>query len=398
MKVLIVGAGIGGLTAAGLLHRQKHEVEVIEKAAAFGEVGAGIQISPNGVRVLHHLGLAEQLAKLGTTPERIVFRRWADDSELFARPLGQAALARYALPYYNVYRPDLIDLLGTAVQQVPIRFDTAVVGAENGTDSAFVDLAGGERLHADVVIGADGINSVVRQSLFGDHQTRFTGYVAYRALVRRDRVPDLPIQVDNRLGPDAHLVSYFVGPQQRYLNLVCVVSEPEWDVESWSEPGDLSVLRSHFEAWSSPLQAILDHIEEPIFRWALHDRTPLDRWVDGRIGLLGDSCHPMVPYMAQGACQAIEDAAVLSRCLDLVATGSNVIEALGIYEATRRPRASAVQAGSFDNSTIYHLPDGDQQVERDRFLASMNAADGDGLDAMEHIYGHDALTTQLVRP
>ncbi len=398
MKILVVGAGIGGLTAAGLLHQRGHDVELIEKASAFGEVGAGIQVSPNGGRIIAELGLADELAAVGTRPERVVLRRWEDDAELLVRPLGEALQRRYGIAYYNVYRPDLINVLATSVADLPIRLNTSVVGAGNDHDTAFVELTGGERLNAGVVIGADGINSVVGRSLFGDHPTRFTGWVAYRALVPRSAVPDLPIEVVNRLGPMAHLVSYFVGEHQRYLNLVCVVHEPDWDVESWTERGDLTTLRTYFEDWSSELQVILDNVEEPVFKWALRDRTPLDRWTDGRVALLGDSCHPMVPFMAQGACQAIEDAAVLARCLDLAGASSDPTAALSVYQSTRRPRASDLQARSFDNATVYHHPDGEDQRVRDEFFAAINAAPGDGLERMDPIYGYDPLTVELTRP
>ncbi len=335
---------------------------------------------------------------MGTTPERIVLRRWEDDRELLVRPLGDAPLRRYGMPYFNVYRPDLIEVLARSVDGVARRFGTSVLDARTSDECAVVDLDTGEQLEADVVIGADGINSVVRGALFGDHPTRFTGWVAYRALIPREEVAHLRIEVGNRLGPNAHLVSYFVGANQRYLNLVCVVHEPDWSVESWTEPGDVATLRSYFSGWSPQLQSILDLVEAPIFKWALHDRTPLDRWTNGRIALLGDACHPMVPFMAQGACQALEDAAVLARCLDLP-EGSDVASALATYEATRRPRASAMQARSFDNATVYHHPDGDEQEQRDRFFAGLaEQGEGGGLGAMDSVYGHDPFATDLVTP
>lgn len=395
MRIVVVGAGIGGLTAAGLLHRHGHDVELIEKSTAFGEVGAGIQLSPNGVRVLADLGLGDALATVGTTPERIVLRRWQDDTELLVRPLGHAPQQRYGMPYYNVYRPDLIDVLAHGVADVSIRFGTSVVDAGNDADGAFVELAEGERVVADAIVGADGINSVVRQSMFGDHPTRFTEWVAYRALVPRVAVAHLPIEVVNRLGPMAHLVSYFVGRNQRLLNLVCVVHEPDWSVESWTEPGDLATLRSYFASWSTELQRVLDHVEEPIYKWALHDRTPLDHWTDRRLTLLGDACHPMLPFMAQGACQAIEDAAVLTRCFDHLDAQADVPTALSVYEATRRPRASELQARSFDNATLYHHPDGDAQRARDELFAAVAADGGDGLERMDPIYGYDPHTAEL---
>jgi len=176
------------------------------------------------------------------------------------------------------------------------------------------------------------------------------------------------------------------------------VYEPDWNIESWTEPGELSVLRNYFKDWSSELQSLLDRIEEPIFKWALHDREPLDQWVDGSVALLGDACHPMVPFMAQGACQAIEDAAILARCLDLPQAASDIAGVLKIYEATRLPRASKLQARSFDNATTYHYPDGPEQQARDEFFASVrdSADDESSLAAMDSVYGYNPLTVGLV--
>lgn len=394
MRIIIVGAGIGGLTAAALLQRDGHEVEILERSSAFGEVGAGIQVSPNASRVLHHLGLTSALAEVATTPERIVMRRWEDDCVLLERPLGDLPAKRYGAPYLNLYRPDLIDLLAPAVTDVPVSFNTEVRSAASHDGGAHVETGANEMVDADIVLGADGIHSAVRTSTFGHQPTRFSQWVAYRALVPRSAVEHLPIEVTNRLGPMAHLVSYFIGADQRLMNLVCVVHEPDWDIESWTVPGELAHLRNHFAAWSPELNAILDAITEPVFKWALHDRTPLQSWTAGNVALLGDACHPMVPFMAQGAAQAIEDAAVLARCLRGV-DGSGAAAALATYEATRLPRASKMQARSFDNATTYHYEDGDEQQQRDEFFAALQSKAGDGLDSFDGIYGHDPLTTPL---
>ncbi len=402
MKIVIVGGGIGGLTAAALLHRRGHDVLILEKAGEFGEVGAGLQISPNGSRVLAELGLAGALRDIGTTATRIAIRRWQDDAVLLNRPLGDAPAARFGHAYYNAYRPDLIEILTRAAAEVPVRFRTTVtaVGSTPDGSQATVELADGTALNADVVIGADGIRSLVRESLFGHQPTRFSGWLAYRALVPRSAVPDEPIEITNRLGPRAHVVSYFVGREQRHFNLVCVVPEAEWDVESWLEPGDLGELRRHFAGWSPRLNAILDHVEEPIFRWALHDREPLAQWSVGRISLLGDACHPMVPFMAQGACQAIEDAAVLARCLDDAdpSDTEQVVRALSTYELTRLPRSSDIQRRSFANATTYHYPDGPAQQKRDDQFRAISSTGGDGLDTMAWLYGYDALNADLAVP
>lgn len=392
MRVAIAGAGIGGMTLAALLDRSGHDVVLVEQSAGFAEVGAGIQISPNGTRVLGSIGLADDLARIGTTPKRIVLRRWEDDSELLVQPLGDRPVERYGHPYYNVYRPDLVDALTGALAGVEIRFGVAVAGASTIDAGAALDLTDGTRIAADVVVGADGIHSSVRRSLFGDRPSRFSRSVAYRALVPRVAVPDQPIEVTNRMGPDRHLVSYLVGEGQRYLNLVCVFPEATWEAEGWNELGSTDELRRQFVGWSSALQAILGHVTDPVYRWALHDRTPLERWTSGRVTLLGDACHPMLPFMAQGACQAIEDAAILARLLTASGPGE-VDHAIERYETIRRPRAAELQHRSFRNATTYHLADGAEQRTRDELLASVSHADGEA--AFDWLYGYDPLTAPL---
>jgi salicylate hydroxylase len=384
VRVAIAGAGIGGLTLAASLARSGHEVELLEQASAFGEVGAGIQISPNAVRVLAALGLGNALAAVGTRPERAVVRRWADDRELGATALGGVILERHRYPYYNVFRPDLIEVLATALDGVTVRFGADVVALRG----AGVELAGGDVVEADVVVGADGIHSAVRAALLGPTAARFSGLTAYRALVPGAAVADLAVEVTNRMGPGRHLVSYFVGRDRRYYNLVCVVPEATWAIESWTEPGSLDDLRAHFAGWSAGVGRLLDHVVAPVYRWALHDRRPLAAWSQGAVTLLGDACHPMLPFMAQGACQAIEDAAVLTRCLD--DGGDDVPAALLRYEALRLPRTARLQRLSWRNATTYHLPDGDEQRARDARLA-----DGDTGGASDWLYGYDALTVDL---
>jgi salicylate hydroxylase len=382
--VAIAGAGIGGLTLAAALAGAGHEVEVIEKAPGFGEIGAGIQISPNAARVLAALGFGDAMAAIGTRPERAVVRRWDDDRELGATALGLTVMERHGQPYYNVFRPDLIEVLGAGLGNVGVRFGGEVVAVKGSS----LVLADGGLVEADAVVGADGIHSAVRTAVFGPMPARFSGFAAYRALVPGEAVADLAVEVTNRMGPGRHLVSYFVGRERRYYNLVCVVPEATWDVESWTEPGSLAELRAHFAGWSGEVARLLEHVVEPVYRWALHDRQPLERWSDGAVTLLGDACHPMLPFMAQGACQAIEDAAVLTRCLD--EAGDDVAGALHRYDALRRPRTARLQTLSWKNATTYHLPDGDAQRARDARLAG-----DDNAGASDWLYGYDALTVDL---
>ena len=383
MHIAIVGAGIGGLAAAALLSRDGHRVTVVEAARELGEVGAGIQMSPNGVRVLHRLGLGSSAREIGCTPDRIVIRRWQDDAELMTMPMGPLAVERWGEPYYSMYRPDVIDILASRCEQVDLRLGSRIVSVDVHTPS--VTLHDGETITADVVVGADGIHSTVRTSAFGPQPTRFSGFVAYRALVPRADVEDLPVEVTNRVGPDAHIVSYFVGRDRRFLNLVCIYEDTTWDIESWNEPGDPDDLRLRFADWSPAVRRILERVREPVFRWALHDREPLPRWSRGATTLLGDACHPMVPFMAQGACQALEDAAALA---DAFSRHADPRSAIADYEARRRPRTADIQGRSFANATTYHLRDGEQQEQRDSAYRAASRRGADGLSAFDWLYGN----------
>jgi salicylate hydroxylase len=399
MKIAIIGGGIGGLTAALALAQSSREITVFEHATAFREVGAGVQISPNGGRVLRSLGLGEAFDKISVYPERMVFRRWEDDSVIRANQFDEAFVEQFGMPLSSVARTDLIEILAQAVAAVPtisVSLGSHVTHVEPGTETSTVFFADATSLSFDLVIGADGIHSVVRPCVGGADSARFSGSVAYRALVPLDAVNDLPIDFTNRVGPDRHVVSYFIGKDRRYLNLVCISPEESWTTESWTEPGTLDDLRQRFEGWSPELLSILDRVEEPVFRWALYDREPLEQWGIGSTTLLGDAGHPMLPFMAQGSCQAMEDAAILGRCLDDVddsdgSDGTAVIAALRRYEAARQGRTAQVQNTSFMNRDLFHMPDGEMQQGRDEFLASGVA----GFGPLEWVYSYDALTAAI---
>ncbi|MBU6316116.1 MAG: FAD-dependent monooxygenase [Acidobacteria bacterium] len=386
MRVAVVGGGIGGLTAALSLARSGHEVSVFERASRFGEVGAGIQISPNGRRVLHDLGLRDAFAEIAVESQRIVLRRWQDDSELAQTPLGEAFRQRYGAYHSNVARPDLVAVLEHAVGSLPnveVRLGARVAAASpvGGADGRpLLQLADGSSFEADVVVGADGIHSQVRDTVLGVHPSRFSGSVAYRALIPAERVAHLPLEVTNRVGPDAHVVTYFVGAGARWLNVVCIAPEAVWDVESWTEQGSADEMRERYVHWSPQLREVLAEVRDPVFRWALHDREPLPSWGTGGVTLLGDACHPMLPFMAQGACQAIEDAAVLTRWLD---SGERVDLSLRGYEAERKPRTDRVQSLSWGNRLVFHMPDGDEQRARDEMMRAGSGV----LGAMDWLYG-----------
>ena len=358
MRAIIVGAGIGGLTAAIALRQTGWSVKVIERAEQFGEVGAGVQLGPNATRVLARLGLGEKLHEIAAAPEAVRFLRWADDAVLTEWHIA-AQMRRFGAPYYTLYRPDLIEILAAVQPSEDIMLGTEVTDVSATPGGAAVYTADGARLEADLALGCDGIHSIVRSRAIGDVPARFSGMCAYRAVVPSDGVERT---VRNWLGPHRHLVAYPVGRGGRYLNLVCVDTASDWRTESWTAPGDPEELQTAFTGWSPEVTSLLARVAGPIYRWALYDREPLSTWLAPRIALLGDACHPMLPFMAQGAAQAIEDASVLAQCL---AGGADLGDALRRYEQLRRPRASRIQRLSWDNNTVYHLTDGPEQRARD---------------------------------
>ena len=393
MRIAIIGGGIGGLTAALALSHNAHDITVFERSAGIREIGAGVQISPNAGRLLHSLGLGEAYSEISVNPHRVVLRRWEDDSIIRATDLDESFLTQHQVPLANVARNELVEILGNAVAartNVTLKFSTHVVKVEPGDASSEVIFADGSSQSFDIVIGADGIHSVVRPCVGGIDKPRFSGSAAYRALVPRSAVEDLPIDVTNRMGPDRHVVSYFIGRNRSHLNLVCISPEDSWETESWTEQGTMEDLLSRFEGWSPEFLSLLGRVEEPIFRWALYDREPLEQWGIGTTTLLGDACHPMLPFMAQGSCQAIEDAIVLARCLSDVST-SDVVSALRRYEDVRQGRTAQVQTSSLMNRDLFHMVDGQEQKDRDLILSISPP----GMSILDWVYEYDALTVAI---
>lgn len=393
MKIAIVGGGIGGLTAALALSQSSHEITVFERSAGIREIGAGVQISPNASRLLHSLGLGQAYSEIAVYPQRVVFRRWEDDSVLRATELDESFVSQHQVPLANVARNELVEILGDAVAQtknVTMKFSSHVVGVEPGDATSIVRFSDGTAQSFDIVVGADGIHSVVRPCVGGRDKPRFSGSAAYRALVPRSAVEDVPIDVTNRLGPDRHVVSYFIGRNRSHLNLVCISPEDSWESESWTEQGTVDDLYVRFEGWSPQLLSLLSRVEEPVFRWALYDREPLEQWGLGTTTLLGDACHPMLPFMAQGSCQAIEDAVVLARCLSDVGT-SGVSDALRRYENVRQGRTAQVQTSSVLNRDLFHMVDGQEQRDRDMIFSISPP----GMSILDWVYEYDALTVAL---
>lgn len=345
----IVGAGIGGLAAALALRRAGLRARIFERASRFTRVGAGLQMAPNVTKALRPLGVLDPLTRLACKP--VAWRSYdASSGRLqLELPLGDRIAERYGAPYLHVHRADLHDLLAAAAGQV--RMGMRVVGLDAETDRVRLTFEDGTQASFDAVIGADGVHSTVRDIVAGPGKPRFSGMVAYRGLVPASELSGLRIEpvAAKWWGHDRHLVHYFVSAG-RELNFVAPVPSSGWDEESWTSPGRVTDLLADFGAFPPRVREAIARTST-LMRSALYDREPLPRWSYGRVSMLGDACHPMLPFMAQGAGAAIEDAVVLSRCLrDADADG--IPEALARYEQTRQPRASAMQAGSRGNEFL----------------------------------------------
>ncbi|GGW96553.1 FAD-dependent monooxygenase [Streptomyces lomondensis] len=355
---LVVGAGIGGLAAALALGRTGWRVTVLEQAAAIGEIGAGIQLSPNGVRVLSALGVLDGLLPTAFHPEAVEMRLGRSGRHVFRIELAETAVRRWGAPYLHVHRADLLDALltGTAGSglDITVRTGSTVRSYEQTPEGVTVSLDSGRRVSGSLLVGADGIHSVIRGQMLGADEPRFTGHVAWRVTVPVERlgraVP--PPTACLWVGDGRHAITYRLRGGA-LVNLVAVVERDEWRGESWTERGTRQEALADFEGWHPTVTTTLREADTH-YRWALFDREPLENWADGRVALLGDACHPMLPYLAQGATMAIEDARVLAHRLQHT---DDVPRALRSYAAARRPRTARVQAGARRNGQRFHQGD-----------------------------------------
>ena len=387
MSLAIVGGGIGGLAAALSLLKVGVDVHVYEQAGALTEVGAGIQISPNATRILDGAGIGNALEETGVKPQAFHQRRWDDGRTLLRTPIAEAMEAAFGFPYYHMHRADVLTALAQALPAQRLHLGHRFTSLVDRGDCVETEFENGRRIRVDALVGADGIHSVVRSVLFGAENPRFTGCIAYRGLIPAERLAHLNLEVSALvwMGPGKHFVHYFVRGK-RLLNFVAIIEKDVWTRESWTDRGEVADALAAFEGWHPQVRAVLGAVDET-FIWALFDRQPMPRWSVGRVTLLGDACHAMLPFMAQGAAQAIEDGATLATCLSKTAS-RDVPEALRRYEILRLPRASRLQAMSEANKTRFHLPDSAAQQRRD---AEMARGKTDwSLDAVEWLYGHDA--------
>lgn len=382
-RVAIAGAGIGGLFAAAALAQAGCEVVLCERATALTEVGAGVQVSPNGARLLDRLGVLAAVRAAGFAPEAAEMRSGVSGARLLRLPLGAAAEARWGAPYLQVHRADLLHVLARATGEagVALRLGAPVARAAEGA----LLLEGGEAVEADAALGADGLRSAVRASLLGPDAPRFTGNVAWRATVPTAAVPP-GLAAPNAtvwVGPGRHLVTYRLRGGA-LVNVVAVEERAAWAEESWSAEGDPAALRAAFAGWrAAPLLAAV----ERCWLWGLFDRDPPPFWARGRVALLGDACHPMPPFMAQGAVQAIEDGATLAR---LLPGADDPAAALRAYEAARRDRAARVLRTARSNAALFHARGLGAALRQGPIALGSRLIPAAAAARLDWLYGHDA--------
>jgi len=349
-NIAVIGAGIGGLTAALALLKRGLDVDVYEQSNELREVGAGIQISSNGTRVLYALGLKAALERVQVLPSRRQIRHWSTGETWNWFELGATTAKRYGTPHVMLHRGDLHGLLADAVRRLKpdaIKLGRRCIAISQSAGHAEARFEGGETVQAAYIIGADGIHSKVRACLFGADRPEFTGCVAWRGLVPMERLPARISQMlgTNWLGPSGHVLHYPVR-RGELMNFISFVERDDWQIESWVTAGTNSELANDYRGWHEDVHTIIRHIEVP-YKWAMMVRGPMPRWSEGRVTLLGDACHPTLPFLGQGGVMAIEDGYVLAACLNKHFDEPD--RALERYEDIRRERTAAVVRKAHEN-------------------------------------------------
>ena len=352
-RIAVVGAGLGGAAAAALLLQQGFNVRVYEQSASFSRIGAGIHVGPNVMKILRRIGIEDALNRQGSHPDYWYSRHWQTGDVMAQIPLGDYAVKHYGASYLTVHRGDFHALLIDALPDSVMAYGKHLTRVDDRGDVVVLHFADGTSEEADIVIGADGVDSRIREALLGPELPQYAGYLAHRAVFPTPEVRAGMLPFDACVkwwGEDRHLMTYFVTSRQDELYYVTGVPVEKWDLKDRWLPSSKDEMRETFQGWHPTIQALIDHTVE-VTKWSLLERDPLPLWSRGRMVLLGDACHPMKPHMAQGAAMAIEDGAMLARCLQQVGADRHEL-AFALYQANRAGRASKVQKISHDNTWL----------------------------------------------
>ncbi|MDB5944320.1 MAG: monooxygenase [Ramlibacter sp.] len=354
-KIIIAGAGLGGLTAALSLIDRGFDVQVLEQAKELGAVGAGIQLSANATRVLYGLGLGPGLEAVTIKPGGKCIRLWSTGQEWKLFDLGGESVERHGAPYMMLYRPDLHKVLVDGLRQRrpdALLLDAKVIDVAQSADGVSVLLADGRSLRADAVIGADGVHSIVRAKMIAEDKPQFSGCIAWRGVIPIESLPESMQGTSgvNWVGPGAHVIHYPVH-SGKLVGFTGIVEKQGWYRESWTETGSVQECLEDFKGWHGDIHALIRQLANPL-RWAMMVRDPLPNWTNNRVTLLGDAAHPTLPFLAQGAAMAIEDGCVLARAIEAYA--DDIPSALLSYQATRIERTTKIVLGSAANTKRFH--------------------------------------------
>lgn len=351
LKIGIAGGGVGGLAAAIALRQQGHDITVFEQAKGFSRVGADINLTPNVVRAIDGLGAGAAIRERGARPTFRISRDWDTGKETSRLGMGNIAEEQYGAPQVTIHRADIIHALAENFPLENIQFDKRVKSLTQNDAGVTVQFDDGSEASFDVVVGADGIHSRVRSALFGDEHPRFTGVVSFRSVVPTERVKHVPeVEAFTKWwgpNPQSQIVTFPLN-QGKDTFIFATTGQDSWHEESWTSEGDVNELRGFYKDFHADARALLDACDSTL-KSALYERDPLPQWSVGTVTLLGDASHPMLPFMAQGAGMAIEDAVVLGRALAGVSDRGQAVQALRRYEKTRQERTAKIQIGSRGN-------------------------------------------------
>lgn len=382
--IAIVGAGLGGLTAALALAQRGFKVDVYEQAVALGEIGAGLHISPNGMHVMRALGLGDALDAVAARPRSIATQHYASGDVNFENLFDDEFITRFGAPFYSFHRADLHALLTRAAHAsdaIKIHLDHRLVDLVELSEDVTLKFANGTEVAADAAVGGDGVHSIIRQRLHGDVSTEFTGHVAYRGMVAAEDIDAASIagRLNIWVGPGKHVVAYPVR-RGELVNYVALIEEEGWVDESWTVEAEATGLKAAFEDWNDTVRTLVDRTRDgECYKWALLGRPPLPYWSSDHITLLGDAAHPMVPYLAQGLVMAIEDSWVLAAALS---AEPDRAKALKTYEQARLKRTTRIQSAGWEQGQLNHAVGRD--ARGDNFKGGKFADPG-------WIYGHNVV-------
>jgi salicylate hydroxylase len=393
--VVVVGAGIGGLAATLALLQRGFDVDVYEQAPELKEVGAGVSISANGSAVLLALGLEARLRACSVSANHRELRLWSTGESWALYRGGPPSEQRYGYPSFTLHRVDLHGMLIDAVQRLKpnaVHLDRRCVALERSNGGASISFADGARVTGDVLLGADGIHSRIRHELYGPAKPRFTGQVAWRGVSPTRTLPASLQKIAQLtwIGPSAHISCYPVRSGELF-NFVGQVDRDDWQVESWIAEGSVEECLADFAGWHPDVKRLIEN-NDKLYKWALFLRDPLPHWTSGRVTLLGDACHSMLPYLGQGANSALEDALVLARCLEAFA--SDPAHALRRYEEARLARTTRIVEASTEMARTFHNPALARMDTAEKYIAEQWHPDK-VRSRYDWIYGYDASTVRL---